>query len=86
MVCYCCVAQCRSSFVKDGKLKFHRAPRDKKIRKVWMIKLKRISKFKSHERVCSKHFSEKDYYEKKIGDCVFGWFFSYVTLEIILII
>lgn len=74
MVCYCCVAQCRSFFVKDSKLKFHRVPSDKKIRKVWMIKLKRISKFKTFDRVCSKHFSKKDYYEKKFGDCSLGLF------------
>ncbi|XP_064458895.1 uncharacterized protein LOC135369175 isoform X2 [Ornithodoros turicata] len=59
---YCSVPQC-NTYANELGVSFHRYPRSKKMRKIWLIKLKmgKTPENFTHYAVCSKHFCESDF-------------------------
>ncbi|XP_064477728.1 zinc finger protein 436-like isoform X1 [Ornithodoros turicata] len=69
---FCCVPQCTSARWKDGKLSFHRFPRENEMsgnpptptyrRKQWIARLRIGKKVSNTMVVCSKHFADSDFF------------------------
>lgn len=63
---YCSVPQCRKYAFEEG-VSFHHYPRDKKLTKRWVSKLKMGKKLTAHAMVCSRHFSADAFKVKRAG-------------------
>lgn len=64
---HCCVPQCTSRREKEQSLSFHTFPVDPELRKKWVHAIRRDEKegiftITGNTVVCSKHFSEMDYF------------------------
>ncbi|XP_040078088.3 uncharacterized protein LOC120849882 [Ixodes scapularis] len=71
MVVYCSVPQCNTYHGETGA-SFYYYPRDRKVRKEWLTKLKMGKTNSKSSRVCSKHFDESDFVYP-VGYKVLGW-------------
>lgn len=60
MVKYCSVPQCTSSARERG-VSFHNYPKDPKLKKKWMVKLRMGKRPTPSSTVCSKHFADSDF-------------------------
>lgn len=70
MVKYCSVPQCRS-YATDPDISFHIYPKEKQLRKEWLVKL-RMGKLNSKSStVCSRHFRDEDFVYA-VGAKMFG--------------
>lgn len=64
MVTSCIVPQCRVWYGKlkdEFNVKFHNFPTDKRLKKLWQIKLKLNKNPSKSSKVCSMHFVDSDY-------------------------
>lgn len=59
---YCSVPQC-NIYANSVEISFHKYPRDNKIQKIWLVKLRigKTPKNFTHYAVCSKHFCASDF-------------------------
>ena len=64
----CVAVGCNSRYRKGSDISFHRFPRDEKITKEWVVRLKRGGGWKPTKasHVCSKHFTS-DCYESSVN-------------------
>ena len=61
----CSVYGCYENGYNDTSVHLHRFQKDEKLRKKWIHKCYRTDKFDwKVGRVCSRHFTEEDYYKK----------------------
>lgn len=72
MVMYCCVPQCKS-YHKTG-VKFHQFPKDKKILKQWIHRLKMGKTISKSMVVCGYHFDSNDYVVSLAGENSYAMF------------
>ena len=57
---HCCAVDCFNSSAKCKNVSFFKLPRDQKLRKQWISKIKRTSLPKEENiRVCHKHFDDE---------------------------